>query len=274
MTGKQQKETNQEKLSSPFPHAHNESQENQPSDCGHHTFEKRCTSSFRPSKHFTTTRRDETRRGDALSAGPPGERFVHGSKSKQPLCLWITFSTKLFTTPCSVPGCQCGTKVVLARRREVYRKKIWKPSAWQLTVLPASRRCQGNWLADTTQKGSAAHVPSPSFLSPSSFSCCHCHSPSTVRKKALLLCSSAQERHDHTHHAACPTRYPLLPRDAVSDHEWRGVDENVVAVTPRSRLLRHQSGLHSVSPFQRIAPAPIILSRDIACTFIILPVLP
>ena len=36
-------------LSSLFPPAHNESQGNQPSDCGHHTFEKKQTSSFQPS---------------------------------------------------------------------------------------------------------------------------------------------------------------------------------------------------------------------------------
>ena len=48
MTEKLQKETNQAKHSSLslFPHAHNESQDNQPSDCGHHTSEKRCASSL------------------------------------------------------------------------------------------------------------------------------------------------------------------------------------------------------------------------------------
>ena len=56
MTGKLQKETNQAKLSSLFPHAHIESQENHPSDCGHHAFERRCTSSFPSSKLFTQTR--------------------------------------------------------------------------------------------------------------------------------------------------------------------------------------------------------------------------
>ena len=54
VNGKLQKETNQAKLSFLFPHAHNQSQENQPSDCGHYDFDKRCTSSFQPSNQFTT----------------------------------------------------------------------------------------------------------------------------------------------------------------------------------------------------------------------------
>ena len=53
VTGKLQKETNQAKLSSLFPGAQIEGQENLPSDCGHQTFEKRCTSSFQTSKLLT-----------------------------------------------------------------------------------------------------------------------------------------------------------------------------------------------------------------------------
>ena len=60
------------------------------------------------------------------------------------------------------------------------------------------QKCEGNWSAITTHKGLAAHVPSPSYLSPSSFSCCH--RPSTVRKRFCCCGISTREFIWHSEH--------------------------------------------------------------------------
>ena len=72
-------------------------------------------------------------------------------------------------------------KTTKATRRHEGRKGHLSPQAHQVH----HQKCDEKLASQHNSKGLAAHVPSPSYLSPNSLSCYH--SPSSVRKKALLL---------------------------------------------------------------------------------------
>ena len=90
---------------------------------------------------FQETRRDETMR---YLPGRPANvcSWMNIETATVQLPVDQTFSNKLFTTPCSVPRRRKGTKMVLARRREVYWNKICQ-SFSLITGKRAARQKQG-----------------------------------------------------------------------------------------------------------------------------------
>ena len=109
----------------------------------------------------------------------------------------------------------------------------------QGTPLSTSTPCslqtfEGNWPASTTQKGHAAHVPSPSSLSPKSFSCCR--SRSTVRKRLCCCDNSTREHLWHSEHKergeSSDSEVPLHT-SLVSWHK-RSIDKRQLNATRRN----------------------------------------